>query len=451
MTGKMRFEMELTYENGKLWLKPNVNNDEIKFAKYYVNGKYVGMGHVEDTFSTEEPSNINFSVDAVLLDKHGKKVGKAHRQVVHKDIHPETPVELASRDGERGQKISYINSFLDTKKNFDVFMLQIPATCKQLVLSLKANKNADYNIYGAYDRIPTTINNDWASTNKGDDTVNVPNVRAGKLFVRIQRLVGTGSYRLEILQYFADVAPPAPTPPSTPTPWNGNGKYAIIVGISDYKTISDLSFCDEDATNWYNYLTSLGYQCKVYGDPNVRNYPRYDGLATENTVRKALTDLFAYSKETDKIAFITSGHGSGDGKGNSFLCMYECGNNDVGCYWDKELNQDFKTATAKPQIFMFVDHCFSGGLTDNLRDIPNLVCLTTCTENGYGYDQANVQNGAWTFCFLQHTLLEKYRGTTVSVQDAFTYAKNVYPTLTGNKDKGDQPTMMDSMGKPMML
>ena len=41
------------------------------------------------------------------------------------------------------------------------------------------------------------------------------------------------------------------------------GKYAIISGISDYKNISDLSYCDEDATDWYNYLKRLGYQCRV--------------------------------------------------------------------------------------------------------------------------------------------------------------------------------------------
>lgn len=47
-----------------------------------------------------------------------------------------------------------------------------------------------------------------------------------------------------------EVTPPPPPPPPT-----GN-KFAVIVGISDYKTISDLSFCDEDATDWYNFLTA---------------------------------------------------------------------------------------------------------------------------------------------------------------------------------------------------
>ncbi|MBN1329937.1 MAG: hypothetical protein JXA54_10735, partial [Candidatus Heimdallarchaeota archaeon] len=31
-------------------------------------------------------------------------------------------------------------------------------------------------------------------------------------------------------------------------------RYAVIVGISDYKAISDLSYCDEDANDWFNQL-----------------------------------------------------------------------------------------------------------------------------------------------------------------------------------------------------
>jgi hypothetical protein len=37
-------------------------------------------------------------------------------------------------------------------------------------------------------------------------------------------------------------------------------KYAVIAGVSDYKAINDLSYCDEDASDWYNFLVgSLGF------------------------------------------------------------------------------------------------------------------------------------------------------------------------------------------------
>lgn len=42
-----------------------------------------------------------------------------------------------------------------------------------------------------------------------------------------------------------------------PPPQPGEDKYAVIFGISDYSAISDLTYCDEDATDWYNYLSAL--------------------------------------------------------------------------------------------------------------------------------------------------------------------------------------------------
>ncbi|MHA1420410.1 MAG: hypothetical protein ACTSPO_15955 [Candidatus Heimdallarchaeaceae archaeon] len=58
-------------------------------------------------------------------------------------------------------------------------------------------------------------------------------------------------------------------------------KYAVIVGISDYKELygdDDLDYCDEDATDWYNHLVNnLDWDSdniKVYGDGHTANYPK---------------------------------------------------------------------------------------------------------------------------------------------------------------------------------
>ena len=64
--------------------------------------------------------------------------------------------------------------------------------------------------------------------------------------------------------------------PTVTTSSVGDGivnKYALIIGISDYKAISDLSFCDEDATDWYNYLSGEGYQITLLGD-DTSSYPK---------------------------------------------------------------------------------------------------------------------------------------------------------------------------------
>ncbi|MBN1329866.1 MAG: caspase family protein [Candidatus Heimdallarchaeota archaeon] len=221
----------------------------------------------------------------------------------------------------------------------------------------------------------------------------------------------------------------------------GGAKYAIIVGISDYAYISDLSYCDEDATDWYNKLNPMGYSCKVYGDGHTSNYPRHDGTATESTVRAAIQQLATVAVSGDTVCFITSGHGSGTGTGSSYLCMYDCSGS-AGCYYDTEIKADFDNFALGVKIFIFIDHCYSGGIGPELMAMPNsayVFCTTTCTANGYGYDDSSHQNGAWTYYYLQHTWINYYGGSSsIAHETIFSYADNVYP-YTG----GDNPMKFD--------
>lgn len=83
-------------------------------------------------------------------------------------------------------------------------------------------------------------------------------------------------------------------------------RYSIIVGISDYFFGSDLKYCDEDATEWYNQLDDLGYISEVYGDKHEENYPKYDGKATESNVRSAIQSLATTTGSGDCVCFIFS-------------------------------------------------------------------------------------------------------------------------------------------------
>ncbi len=230
----------------------------------------------------------------------------------------------------------------------------------------------------------------------------------------------------------------------TVTVSNGGGggtKYAIIVGISDYAYISDLSYCDEDATDWYNKLNPMGYSCKVYGDSHTSNYPRWDGYATESNVRAAIQSLATTAVAGDTVCFITSGHGAGDGAGESYLCMYDCSGS-AGCYYDHEIAADLDNFAAGVNLFVFIDHCYSGGIGPELMAMPNaayVFCTTTCTANGYGYDDSSHQNGAWTYYYLQYSWINHYGGTSTTAHESiFSYADTYYP-YTG----GDNPMKFD--------
>ncbi|XEO77682.1 hypothetical protein WKT22_02712 [Candidatus Lokiarchaeum ossiferum] len=217
------------------------------------------------------------------------------------------------------------------------------------------------------------------------------------------------------------------------------GKYALLCGVSDYKAISDLSYCDEDVTDYFNYLTTVcGFEESniiVLGDGHPSNFPKYDGLATEANTKYYLNWL---AQQEGEIVYVTSGHGSGTGSGSSYICSWDCGSGESGedgDFYDTELAAILDGAIAD-DIFVFIDHCYSGGIGPELMAMPNsnnVYCTTTCTEDGYGYDDSAHNNGAWTYYFLEYTLINHFGSSaTTTMEAAFDYAASVYPHSGGD-------------------
>ena len=214
-------------------------------------------------------------------------------------------------------------------------------------------------------------------------------------------------------------------------------KYAVIVGISDYKELDgddDLDYCDEDATDWYNHLVNnLGWESdniKVEGHSG--NYPKYSGLATEYNVNEALDWLVSEADDSDIIAFITAGHGGGDGYGSSYLCMWDYldgEDGEDGVLYDTELDSILNESSAD-KIFVFLDNCYSGGFGSELMSIDNSIHVyltTTCTESGSGYDYPPESNGKWTYYFLEYSWQDEYESDVyASMEDVFDYAHDDY-------------------------
>lgn len=207
-------------------------------------------------------------------------------------------------------------------------------------------------------------------------------------------------------------------------------KYALVIGISDYLYIDDLNLCDEDAVVWCNYLKKKGYEITLLGD-KTSTYGEYKSTdyATETNIRKHMVNIAALVKPGDQFAFISSGHGSGDGAGNSFICCLDNNTNPLGEYTDKELATDIKLFTDNgAKVIVCFDNCYSGGMLKEITDLnPDNVCATsTCTESGYGYDVSAYNHGAWTYFFLVKTL-EDTLIPPVNVNDAYYRAVKSYP------------------------
>ena len=213
--------------------------------------------------------------------------------------------------------------------------------------------------------------------------------------------------------------------------------YAVIVGISDYKAIGDLNYCDEDANDWYSFLAAMGYdEIIVLGD-DTNSYLKYDGIATEHNAKLALLDLVSKAGPKDTIAFISSGHGSGDSRGSSLLCMWDISageEGEDGYFWDTEVAAILELAVAN-QIFVFLDHCFAGGFGEELMNMPNsenVYFASTCDIMGMGWDVGEYQNGMWTYFFLEYTLVGIFNSEPrTAMESVFDIAEAVYPYPKG--------------------
>jgi len=236
-------------------------------------------------------------------------------------------------------------------------------------------------------------------------------------------------------------------------------KWAIIAGISDYEAISDLSYCDEDATDWYNYLVNtMGYatsNVRVLGDGHTSNYPAYYAIATEYNYRACLTWVADNVAAGETVVFDTSGHGSGTGTGSSYLCAWDCTSGESGydgSFYDTEIDDCIGAISSQgAYVFVFIDHCYSGGIGPELMALSSssyIYCTTTCTADGYGYDDSSHYNGAWTYWFLEAGLISHFgSSTTTTMEAAFDWASANYPY-----DGGDAPMEFDgSSGTTFLL
>ena len=224
-------------------------------------------------------------------------------------------------------------------------------------------------------------------------------------------------------------------------------KYAVVVGISDYPgTASDLEFCDDDAQDMCNALTSLyGYK-----SANIRLLT--DSEATFDAIRDAIADIDGKEVAGDEVLFFFSGHGAkgkandGDRENIDESIVTHDGSNFV-YIWDGQLKDWFSGFATSRIIFIF-DSCLAGGMTD--LKAPGRVISMACSETGLSYESSTWGNGQFTYYFVDEGMLQaeadKYDNVTgvvdVTVEEAFDYAKTNCVSQT--------PTVSDSFTNDLL-
>lgn len=216
----------------------------------------------------------------------------------------------------------------------------------------------------------------------------------------------------------------------------GSGtRYAVVVGISDYPGgENDLSCCYADAIDTASVLTG------VYGFS-------VDTLTNSAATRKSILDAIeGIPIGADEIVFFFSGHGV---KGlaqdwdkervDEGICVWD-NNEESGepiekmtYIWDGELAEAFSEFETTRIIFIF-DTCLAGGMASDLGE-PGRVLAMACGENGYSYEDPELENGEFTYYFLQEDTgwgtanVHDYYGSgtgipeQVTVEEAYDYAK----------------------------
>jgi hypothetical protein len=156
-----------------------------------------------------------------------------------------------------------------------------------------------------------------------------------------------------------------------------HGKYALVIGISDYEgTRNDLNYCDDDAIDWYEHLHLAGYDVTQL----------LDSKATRAAIEAEVNNLAALSVAGNEIALCYSGHGS---KGNIISTdLYY-----ISSSWFKT---KFANSTSTKMMFCY-DACQIGAMATNLNAAGRIIAVAS-NKTSYSYDgDASMKNGVFTY------------------------------------------------------
>jgi len=233
----------------------------------------------------------------------------------------------------------------------------------------------------------------------------------------------------------------------------GANRYAIIVGISEYPgTANDLEYCDDDAQDMYNALTTL----YGYNSSNIRLLLNMN--ASFSAIQGAINDTKSKAMAGDEVVFFFSGHGANgrandgdDEKIDEAIVSHD--GNPSGSFiyiWDGQLRDWFAGFNTTRIIFIF-DSCLAGGMTD--LQAPGRIINMACSETGVSYESSSWGggHGQFTYYLVGQGMLaskaDKYDNIVgvadVTIEEAFDYAKANCLV--------QKPTISDSFSNDLLL
>jgi uncharacterized repeat protein (TIGR02543 family) len=162
--------------------------------------------------------------------------------------------------------------------------------------------------------------------------------------------------------------------------------WGVFVGVSDYATINDLQYCDDDARDFYNAFSP------VWGKPYTKLL--LDTEATKSAILDAINWMADNADVDDTVTFTFSGHGSDFG----VYCPYDYHSVSSGIS-NVELSLALDAVKAE-KIVVILDICFAGTFELTLSKNGRVLMLA-CRSDEYSEERDELQNGIYSYYLLQ--------------------------------------------------
>ena len=205
--------------------------------------------------------------------------------------------------------------------------------------------------------------------------------------------------------------------------YGNSGKlYVVAIGVSDYAEISDLKYCDSDASEvaaLFN-LTKQPHEIVL-----LRN-----GEATKSVILVQLSILFSKASADDIVLFYFSGHG-----GKGFFCPYDANEKNLLTYENiRKLLIDCK---AKRQL-LIADACNSGAIRimvpeNTIKKSPDkeLLFFLSSRSSEKSMELPQIKGGVFT-----NFLLKGLKGNADKNRDRIVTAKELFDFVSPKVKEG---------------
>jgi hypothetical protein len=166
--------------------------------------------------------------------------------------------------------------------------------------------------------------------------------------------------------------------------------WAVIVGVSDYKYLNDLQYCDDDAREISQELSP------VWGEDHVRVLT--DSQATRANIFSAIEWMADNADANDTVFFSFSGHGSD--YLNGYFCPYDAlptsVSNDIS---SSQLASAFWPVNAEKTVIM-LDICHAGEFQSSLTNSGRVIMMASRADE-LSWESPSLHNSVFGYFLIR--------------------------------------------------